>query len=124
MRKEEYLNFTGLSIFLGNLKNLFVSKEDNMQGATQSSPGSSGLVPTPSAGQHVCFLRGDGLWTDLSDYFAKIESLENELKSLKQLVSDIEDLSFDTIKTNDEMSILTDKNEKLVLNETLNENLQ
>ena len=28
MRKEEYLDFTGLSTFLGNLKNFFASKEE------------------------------------------------------------------------------------------------
>lgn len=129
MRKEEYLDFTGLSTFLGNLKNLFVSKEELneknievMQGATQSSPGLSGLVPSPSAGQNICFLRGDGLWADLSDYFNKLEMLENEIELLKQLVSDVEDLNLDTIKTNDGMNILTNNNEKLVLNE--NENLQ
>lgn len=128
MRKEEYLDFTGLSTFLGNLKNLFVSKEelnekdfnvDIMQGATQSSPGKSGLVPLPSSGQNVCFLRGDGLWTDLSNYFNKIEVLENEIEILKQLISDVEDLNFDTIKTNDGISISTNNNEKLVLNENV-----
>lgn len=129
MRKEEYLDFTGLSTLLIHLKNLFASKEDldnmditieEMQGATLNSPGQSGLVPTPSKGQHTYFLRGDGVWADLSLYFEKIGMLESEIESLKQLISDVEDLNISTVKTSDGMSVLTDNNEKIVLN--VNEN--
>ncbi|MEY8425313.1 hypothetical protein AALB52_21885 [Lachnospiraceae bacterium 38-14] len=129
MRKEEYLDFTGLSTFLGNLKNFFASKEElnelditveEMQGATLNSPGQSGLVPAPSKGQHTYFLRGDGVWADLSLYFEKIGMLESEIESLKQLISDVEDLNISTVKTSDGMSVLTDNNEKIVLN--VNEN--
>lgn len=124
MNKREYLDFTGLSTFLKNLKKWFVSKEEygDMKGATSDSSGQSGLVPSPSAGENICFLRGDGTWTDLSAYFEKVESLEKDIESLKQIVSNVEDLNLDTIQTNDGMDILTDNNEKLVLNE--NENLQ
>lgn len=119
MIKKEYLDFTGLSTFMDKLKNLFVSKEDyeDMVGATSSSSGKSGLVPSPSAGENICFLRGDGTWTDLSAYFEKVENLEKDIESLKQIVSGIEDLNLDTIQTNDNMYILTNNNEKLVLNE-------
>lgn len=121
MIKKEYLDFAGLSTFMYKLKNLFVSKEDyeDMVGATSNSSGKSGLVPSPSAGENICFLRGDGTWTDLSAYFEKVENLEKDIESLKQIVSDVEDLNLDTIKTNDNMNILTNNNEKLVLNENL-----
>lgn len=119
MIKKEYLDFTGLSTFMDKLKNLFVSKEDyeDMVGATSNSSGKSGLVPSPSAGENICFLRGDGTWADLSVYFEKVETIEKDIESLKQIVSGIEDLNLDTIQTNDNMYILTNNNEKLVLNE-------
>ncbi|RKJ61162.1 hypothetical protein [Roseburia sp. 1XD42-69] len=121
MNKKEYLDFSGLSTLLNKLKNWFVSKEEykDMKGATSDSSGQSGLVPSPSAGQHICFLCGDGTWADLSAYFEKVESLEKDIEFLKQLISDIEDLNISTIKTSDGMSVLTDTNEKLVLNENI-----
>ena len=131
MRKEEYLDFTGLSTFLGNLKNFFASKEElnelditveEMQGATLNSPGQSGLVPAPSKGEHTTyFLCGNGIWTDLSLYFEKIGMLESEIESLKQLISDVEGLNISTVKTSDEMNIITHNDEKIILNENTNE---
>ena len=40
-----------------------------MVGATKNADGSSGIVPTPVAGDHNKFLRGDGTWAvvDLSE---------------------------------------------------------
>ena len=35
-----------------------------MVGATDKTDGASGLVPTPTAGKHNKFLRGDGTWQD------------------------------------------------------------
>jgi hypothetical protein len=37
-----------------------------MSGATSTSSGAPGLVPTPSAGQQGTFLRGDGAWVQMS----------------------------------------------------------
>lgn len=38
------------------------TKPDVMKGATASTAGNAGLVPTPAAGNHDKFLRGDGTW--------------------------------------------------------------
>lgn len=43
------------------------STYSNMQGAAADANGSRGLVPQPHAGDHVRFLRGDGLWADPPD---------------------------------------------------------
>ena len=47
--------------------------------------------------------------------------LESEIESLKQLISDVEDLNISTVKTSDEMNIITHNDEKIILNENTNE---
>lgn len=38
-----------------------------MTGATATSPGTPGLVPTPTKEQRNCFLKGDGTWEELKE---------------------------------------------------------
>ncbi len=38
-----------------------------MQGATASEDGESGLVPTPQKGKNNSFLRGDGVWEEITE---------------------------------------------------------
>ncbi len=47
----------------------FSAIAETMVGATENADGSSGIVPTPVAGDHNKFLRGDGTWAavDLSE---------------------------------------------------------
>lgn len=40
----------------------YLANQDVMGGATASADGSKGLVPAPSAGDNLKFLRGDGTW--------------------------------------------------------------
>ncbi len=54
----EIIISTGLSLSGSNLT------VPTMTGATVSVNGTSGLVPTPLAGQNVLFLRGDGTWAN------------------------------------------------------------
>lgn len=42
-----------------------IDKFNVMEGATDSVDGKSGMVPTPKAGDHTKFLRGDGEWIDV-----------------------------------------------------------
>lgn len=41
---------------------------DVFQGATETNPGTSGLVPQPLAGQHQLFLKGNGIWDKVFQY--------------------------------------------------------
>lgn len=75
-----FLNETGLGYFLYRLKDL-VGKRNGiaplsslgkvpqshlpqMEGATASDLGSSGIVPTPQPGDQAKYLRGDGQWAE------------------------------------------------------------
>jgi len=51
-----------------------------MTGATASTDGSAGLVPTPSAGDEGKFLRGDGTWqTAITDISGKADKVDTVL---------------------------------------------
>lgn len=55
-----------------------------MTGATENADGASGLVPVPSAGDNLKFLRGDGTWAevDTSELNQSISDLESTVATL------------------------------------------
>lgn len=61
-------------------------------GATDSSSGVSGFVPAPEQGETNLFLRSDGKWisisndNDLSDIYNSINTLEESVNGLKEVV--------------------------------------
>lgn len=46
--------------------NIIQTNTDIFNGATSSSAGKSGLVPTPSTGSQIKYLKGDGTWSSIS----------------------------------------------------------
>lgn len=46
------------------------------QGATETEPGSAGLVPAPAAGQQNYFLKGDGTWSEIDQSKAYYDTVE------------------------------------------------
>lgn len=50
------LDYTGLRRFLDNIKAMV------FRGATSSAAGANGLVPAPTAGKQIQYLKGDGTW--------------------------------------------------------------
>ena len=49
-----------------------------MTGATESAPGSKGLVPAPAAGDQAKFLRGDGTWVVPTNTDTQVNVTRNE----------------------------------------------
>ena len=70
-----------------------------MTGASETTAGTAGLVPAPTAGDHDKFLRGDGKWVavsggaDLSNYVTK-----EDLSETTQKIEDLEDFQTETQK--------------------------
>jgi uncharacterized protein YoxC len=54
------------------------------QGASETEAGIAGLVPAPTAGQQLLFLRGDGTWVDPTTSFAgTLETVNNNISNLQ-----------------------------------------
>lgn len=78
-----------LSIDGGRINQIYqiVLKEDTntiaqvgipqMTGATENSAGQFGMVPTPSQGDQVKYLRGDGLWSEIAEYTLPVATSSN-----------------------------------------------
>ena len=69
---------------------------DIFQGASATEPGISGLVPAPTAGQQLLFLRGDGVWIDPTVTISgNLETINNNISTLQGQMSTIigDDLS-------------------------------
>lgn len=47
---------------LDRVADYFLEMNEDFEGATESTAGTKGMVPTPAAGDNAKFLRGDGTW--------------------------------------------------------------
>lgn len=74
-----------------------------MVGATTTTDGATGLVPTPTSKDYKRFLRGDGTWANIPTAILNGESIENlediiasqldeQLKDLNDKIAELEDL--------------------------------
>ena len=72
------------------LSDIFELYMEEMEGATESTDGASGLVPAPVAGEQNLFLQGNGTWADptagLTEQFnglkGKVDTLDENLGTL------------------------------------------
>lgn len=63
---------------------------DEMEGATAEADGSTGLVPTPKAGQQDLFLKGDGTWANpTAELQQTVQGLDTKVKSLDTTIGDL-----------------------------------
>lgn len=52
-------------------------------GASETDDGTSGLVPAPTAGQHILFLRGDGTWANpVAGLDTTVQGLQTQITTL------------------------------------------
>jgi hypothetical protein len=63
-----------------------------MEGATESSDGLSGLVPVPTSADRGNFLSGDGKWTNI------VPIISNEIKTELETITKDAPAAFDTLK--------------------------
>ena len=53
------------------------------EGASETDDGTSGLVPAPTAGQHILFLRGDGTWANpVAGIDTAVQGLQTQITTL------------------------------------------
>lgn len=53
------------------------------EGASETNNGTSGLVPAPTAGQHILFLRGDGTWANpVAGIDTAVQGLQTQITTL------------------------------------------
>lgn len=80
MSVDSYLNKTGLIFFFNKLKTTFAPNKI-VTGATTSTNGKTGLVPSPLAGDQNKCLLGDGTYgyPDIISDDDSYESLETEV---------------------------------------------
>lgn len=71
-----------------SLNDIFTLMVGEMVGASETTDGDTGLVPTPKAGEHVLFLQGDGTWANPTAKVEKdIQSINTEIQGLNDLAS-------------------------------------
>ena len=59
---DELITKDQLGDCLDRIAEYFLETNEDMTGATAQAAGEKGMVPAPSAGDNVKFLRGDGTW--------------------------------------------------------------
>lgn len=99
--KDLSVNGTTITFTKGDNSTFTIDTQDTtyneMGPASESSAGSSGLVPAPAAGDQKSFLRGDGTWVEIQGV-SGLEEKEDKINKVTSILENADDTHYPSTK--------------------------